>query len=222
VRGSGLPHKVGAALEKRRHRAGLRRLERGKPPDYRAYLEQQLERSLSKRANDPGAGARVLVERTADLAGLASGASVLCVGPRNSIELDLFRSCGISDVVGIDLFSQSPDILVMDMHAMTFADEAFDAVYASHSLEHAHDLDAVLDEIARVSRPGGVLSVEVPVRHRGHDADLIVFDGLEDLQGRVERLAERVLWADEQPAGSETNDQGSAVARLVVAIRSAS
>jgi SAM-dependent methyltransferase len=199
------------------HRARLRRLGRGRPPEYREYLRGQLARTLSKRSNDPGIGARVLIDRAVDAAGSPGGASVLCVGCRNTVELDEFRRRGFGDVVGIDIFSQSPEIVVMDMHELAFPDERFDVVYASHSLEHAYDLGRVLREIARVGRAGAVLAVEVPVRHRGSDADLVEFSGLEDLRRALEPFGE-VLWEDEQPARSPTNEQGSAVARLVLSL----
>ena len=118
-------------------------------------------------------------------------------------------------VVGIDLVSQSPEILVMDMHAMTFADRAFDAVYASHSLEHAYDVSRVVSEIARVSRPAAVVGVEVPLGPGSSDADRVTFSSVEDLRTAVLRDGDAELWADEQPAGTETNSQGTPVARIV-------
>jgi SAM-dependent methyltransferase len=160
-------------------------------------------------------GARVLVERLVERGGLSAESSVLCIGSRNGIELDLFRSHGVGDVVGIDLFSQRRDILVMDMHALRFPDDRFDAVYASHALEHAYDLDTVLGEIGRVTRQGGAVAVEVPVRYKGSDADLIVFESLGELREALAPHVATVLWDEEQPAGSRTNAQASAVARII-------
>jgi SAM-dependent methyltransferase len=192
----------------------LRRLESGRPSAYREYLDTQLRRSLTKRANDPGVGARVLVDQVAERAGTEG--DVLCIGCRNGIELDEFRARGFESVTGIDLFSQRPDILVMDMHDLTFADESFDVVYASHSLEHAYDLEAVIRGIARVGRDGAVVGVEVPVRYRASTADRIEFAGIDALRTAFEPYVAEELWAEEQPANSPTNAQGSDVARLVV------
>ena len=50
----------------------------------------------------------------------------------------------------------------MDMHEMTFSDDSFDVVYASHSLEHSYDVERVVREIVRVARDGAVVGVEVP------------------------------------------------------------
>jgi SAM-dependent methyltransferase len=198
-----------------RHRPALRRLGRGQPGDYRTYLDTQLRRTLSKRANDPGAGARLLVRRVVELGELASDDAVLCVGCRNTVELDLFRAAGIDNVVGIDLLSQSPGILVMDMHAMTFADGTFAAVYASHSLEHAYDVSRVVSELARVARPGAVVGAEVPLGPSRSQADRQSFASLDDLRVAVLRNGDAELWAEEQPAHTETNEQGTAIARIV-------
>lgn len=206
---------VASRLADLRHRSALRRLGRGKPEDYQEYLDIQQQRTLSKRANDPGAGARLLVHRVVELGALPPSASVLCVGCRNTIELDLFKAAGIDDVVGVDLVSQSPEILVMDMHAMSFGDGAFDAVYASHSLEHAFDVGTVVSEIARVARPGAVVGAEVPLGPGSSDADRVTFWTLEDLRAAVLRDGDAELWADEQAAGTDTNSQGTSVARLV-------
>jgi SAM-dependent methyltransferase len=208
---------VAGRLADLRYRPALRRLGKGKPGAYRAYLDVQQRRTLSKRANDPGAGARLLVSHVVELGGLAAGSSVLCVGCRNSVELDLFRGAGVRDVTGIDLVSQSPDIVVMDMHDMSFADGSFDAVYASHALEHAYDLSTVVSEIARVGRPGAAVGVEVPLGEGRSDADRIAFHTLDDLRAALAPIGEE-LWADEQAASTPTNSQGTPVARMVVGL----
>jgi SAM-dependent methyltransferase len=195
-----------------------RRLEAGRPDEYREYLETQLRRSLSKRANDPGIGARVLIDAVAQSAG-ERRSSILCVGCRNPVELDEFRARGFENVVGIDLFSQRDDILVMDMHELTFPDDSFDVVYASHALEHAYDVGAVVGQIARVGREGALVAVEVPVRHRGSTADRVEFSGLDELRQTLGAHLGEELLAEEQEARSPTNEQGSDVARIVFRLR---
>ena len=197
----------------RRYWRGLRRLEQGSPPEYRDYLEEQLRRTLSKRSIDSGVGAEVLVREVARHC--EPGSSVLCVGCRNTAELDRFRAQGL-EPVGIDLFAQGDGIVVMDMHELRFDADSFDAVYASHSLEHSYDVATVVAEIRRVSRDGAVIGIEVPVRHRGSDADRVVFSGSDDLHAALVRPEDAVLYEEEQPPNSPTNAQGSAVARLVV------
>jgi SAM-dependent methyltransferase len=196
----------------RRYWRGLRRLERDSTPEYRDYLEEQLRRTLSKRSTDSGIGADLLVREVARQC--APGSSVLCVGCRNTAELDRFRAHGL-EPVGIDLFAQGDGIVVMDMHDLRFDADSFDAVYASHSLEHSYDVGTVVAEIRRVARDGAVVGVEVPVRHKGSDADRVVFSGGDDLRAALVRPEDAVLYEEEQPPNSPTNAQGSAVARLV-------
>ena len=198
-----------------RFRLGVRRLGRDHPEEYKGYLAGQVERSLSKRASDPGVGARLLVREVARWT--PRGGSVLCIGCRNGIELDMLRARGL-EPVGIDLFSQRRDIFVMDMHDLLFPDDSFDAVYASHSLEHAYGLDAVLSEVRRVTRDGGVVAVEVPVRHKASDEDRVEFSGLREVRERLMPLSRRTLLWEEHAARTEMNEQGSAIARLVLRI----
>lgn len=191
----------------------LRRLGRRRPPEYRDYLETQLRRTLSKRETDPGAGALALINRVADEA--PTGGSVLCVGCRNPLELDRFRARGFDEVVGIDLFSQREDILVMDMHELSFPDDSFDVVYASHSLEHSYDVDRVVREIVRVARDGALVGVEVPVRAQASAADRVVFSGLDELREVFRPHIGAEAHGEEQPPHTATNEQGTDVARLV-------
>ena len=204
-------------LQEAPHWLVLRRLGKRKPPAYRDYLATQLRRTLSKRETDPGVGAVTLINRVAEQQ--PSGGTVLCVGCRNALELDRFRALGFDHVVGIDLFSQRADILTMDMHEMSFADDSFDVVYASHALEHSYDLNRVAREIGRVARHGAVVGVEVPVRAQASAADRIVFSGLEELRGVFQPQIGEDLLAEEQPPRTATNEQGTEIARLVFRLR---
>jgi SAM-dependent methyltransferase len=199
------------------HWLTLRRLRRRHPPEYRRYLATQLKRTLSKRENDPGVGAATLINCVAKAQ--PAGGPVLCVGCRNGLELDRFRARGFEDVVGVDVFSQRPDILVMDMHELSFPAESFDVVYASHSLEHSYDVERVAGEIARVARDGAVVALEVPVRAQASAADRVVFSGLDELRAIFENGIGEELLAEEQPPRSATNEQGTEVARLVFRLR---
>jgi SAM-dependent methyltransferase len=195
------------------HWLTLRRLGKTRPPEYRDYLATQLKRTLSKRETDPGAGAVRLIDEVT--AAQPSGGSVLCVGCRNPLELDRFRERGFADVIGIDVFSQREDILVMDMHDMSFPDDSFDVVYASHSLEHSYDVDRVAREVVRVARDSAVVGVEVPVRTQQSAADRVVFSGLDEVRDVFrEHVREEVLGEEDAPR-TETNEQGTDVARLV-------
>jgi SAM-dependent methyltransferase len=197
----------------------LRRLGQRHPPEYRDYLAVQLRRTLAKRETDPGIGAVTLINRVAEQQ--PGGGSVLCVGCRNMLELDRFRARGFEDVVGIDVFSQRDDIQVMDMHEMTFPDNSFDVVYCSHALEHSYDVQRVVAEIVRVARDGAVVAVEVPARAQASAADRVVFSGVGNLRASFAPYIRQELLAEEQAPHSETNDQGTEIARLVFRVRKA-
>jgi Methyltransferase domain len=199
------------------HWFGLRRLSKDRPSAYRDYLATQLRRTLSKRETDPGVGAVTLINRVAEQQ--PPRGRVLCVGCRNGLELDRFRARGFGDVVGIDIFSQRDDILVMDMHEMAFPDDSFNVVYASHSLEHSYDVDRVAGEIGRVARDGAVIGVEVPVRGQASAADRIMFSGLDELRSVFRPQIAEELLGEEQPPHTATNDQGTEIARLVFRLR---
>jgi len=195
----------------------LRRLGRRRSREYRDYLAIQLRRTLAKRETDPGVGAVTLINRVADER--RDGGRVLCVGCRNALELDRFHARGFEDVVGIDVFSQRDDIKVMDMHEMTFPDDSFDVVYCSHALEHSYDVHRVVEEVVRVARDDAVVGVEVPVRVQASSADRVVFSGLDELRESFAAHVGEVLLAEEQPPRSETNEQGTDIARLVFRVR---
>jgi SAM-dependent methyltransferase len=195
------------------HWLTLRRLGKSRPADYQDYLAVQLRRTLSKRETDPGIGAVTLINTVAGAQ--PRGQKVLCVGCRNALELDRFRARGFAEVIGIDVFSQRADILVMDMHEMTFPDDSFDVVYCSHALEHSYDVGLVAAEMMRVARDGAVIGLEVPVRVQASAADRVVFSGLDELRSPFRPHIRQEVLAEEQPSHSPTNDQGTEIARLV-------
>ena len=67
------------------------------------------------------------------------------------------------DIVG----KRHPDIIGDLAERLPFLDGVFDCVEADHLLEHLPDPFAVMEEIQRVMRPGGILRVRVPHFSRG-------------------------------------------------------
>ena len=119
-------------------------------------------------------------------------------------------------MVGIDLVSPDPDILVMDMHDMSFEDAVFDAVYASHSLEHAYDVGSGCRRRSRGSAGPARSSVsrcrwaKARATPTGSRSIACVICEL-----HWQPVAADELFAEEQPARTATNDQGTPVARIV-------
>lgn len=129
---------------------------------HRFYLWAQYRQSFAKRGKDPAFRTERHLEMVRPYL-QPWPAKTLCLGPRNSLELQYLRHAGAHSVVGLDLFSTSPsEIKVGDMHAMPFPDREFGMVWASHVLEHAKDPKVVFGEIERVLKPGGWLFAAYP------------------------------------------------------------
>ena len=177
------------------------------PPSasYQQYLHLQLKRTFLKRRTPLQARTRALVDRLAGQMEF-NGCRVLCIGCRNTAELDYFHTKGCNDVIGIDLHSQRADILVMDMHHMNFPDDHFDIIYSSHSLEHAQDPSQVIVEIIRVARSGALVAIEVPIEFEPRGADLVDFLSLNQLHSVFTPYLVKVLWSEQyHSTGTERN-----------------
>jgi SAM-dependent methyltransferase len=80
--------------------------------------------------------------------------------------------------------------------ALPFRAQSFDAVLAFEILEHVEQDQDVLDEIARVLRPGGMVAVSVPL----HAA---LWSELDEACAHVRRYEPSDLWAKLRDAGLE-------------------
>jgi SAM-dependent methyltransferase len=80
--------------------------------------------------------------------------------------------------------------------ALPFADGSFDAVLAFEVLEHVQEDTRLLEEIARVTRPAGLLVVSTPV-------DPSKWSPLDDACGHVRRDEPEVLFTKVAAAGYE-------------------
>jgi SAM-dependent methyltransferase len=94
---------------------------------------------------------------------LNTGSRILVIGPRN--EFDLYSLAGlgfrVENMVGLDLISYSPRVMLGDMHRMPFDDHAFDAVVCGWTLSYSTNPRQAALEMLRVTRPGGVVAVGV-------------------------------------------------------------
>ncbi len=101
---------------------------------------------------------------------------VLMLGCGSGEEALLLENHGATDLVGIDLSSESirlarksypkHQFLVGDMHHLDFPDGKFDFVYSSLTVHYSSDPLSVYEEVCRVLIPGGYLqfSVAHPIR----------------------------------------------------------
>ena len=103
---------------------------------------------------------------------VAEGSSVLDIGSGGGFLAATLADAGY-DVVGIDPAMSAvrsaaqhvPASFVLGAGEMLpFANDSFDSVVCSEVLEHVDDIDAVISEVGRVLRPGGVLIFSLPNR----------------------------------------------------------
>jgi SAM-dependent methyltransferase len=110
-----------------------------------AYLLPMLHRE--DQLLDVGAGAGTI---TADLAGLVAEVTAIEIG---TAELELARA------TALDRGVFNIDFRVADVHALEFADHTFDVTHAHQVLQHVTDPVQALREMARVTKPSGIVAV---------------------------------------------------------------
>jgi SAM-dependent methyltransferase len=96
---------------------------------------------------DIGAGAGTI---TADLARIVAAVTATEIGPD---ELELTRATLAERGV------QNVDLCTADIHALPFDDAHFDVTHAHQVLQHVADPVQALREMARVTKPGGIVAV---------------------------------------------------------------
>jgi len=86
--------------------------------------------------------------------------SVVCLGARLGGEVRAFLEKGYF-AVGVDINpgENNPYVLYGDFHSLVFPNNSVDVVYVN-CLDHVLDLDAVMGEVRRILKPGGVLVTE--------------------------------------------------------------
>lgn len=95
---------------------------------------------------------------------------ILDIGCGQGPALDILRSKGYSNCVGVTLNDEDVricrekghEVYKMDQSFLDFKDESFDFIWARHVIEHSIFPYFTLAEFARVQRGGGILYLEVP------------------------------------------------------------
>ncbi len=82
----------------------------------------------------------------------------LDIGPKNEGEVLLYEAHGFTNVTGIDLFTYSPKIKLMDMQAMTFPDNSFDTILCGWVISYCYDVKKAVSEIVRVAKDGALFT----------------------------------------------------------------
>ncbi|MEO7017337.1 MAG: methyltransferase domain-containing protein [Leifsonia sp.] len=109
-----------------------------------AYLLPQLQ--PADRLLDVGAGPGTI---TADLAGLVAEVTATEIGP---------DELGLTRATAAERGTTNIDFQVADIHALPFEDASFDVTHAHQVLQHVADPVQALREMARVTRPEGIVA----------------------------------------------------------------
>ncbi len=94
----------------------------------------------------------VIWDRSTSLVNGLSGLDIGCGNRKRVGFLGLDSVC----VDGVDV------VCDIENNLLPFRDNTFDVISALHVLEHISDLNAVLDELSRVLKPGGRLQITTP------------------------------------------------------------
>lgn len=105
---------------------------------------------------------RTILPATA-IQGLGPDSKVLSIGPRTEGELLNLVAHGFrpDNIRGLDLISYSPWVDLGDMHAMPYEDSSFDLVISNCVIGYSDRRELAAQEMVRVVRNGGVVSVSV-------------------------------------------------------------
>jgi SAM-dependent methyltransferase len=146
---------------------GLRRRIYADYGEYVTHQEQRLEEALRLGLLFENAAVsrrrRTFYRRFRHLVDLLPpDATIVCLGARQSTEVQVLHELGFRNAYGVDLNPGPDNALVRrgDFQRLDEPDASVDLVY-SNSLDHALDLPAALDEHARVVRPGGLALYDI-------------------------------------------------------------
>ena len=111
----------------------------------------------------------------------------------------------LENITGIDLFSYSPLIQVMDMHDLKFNDNQFDIVYSSFVLRYSNDIWRACAEAVRVTKDSGLIAIGTSF---GRSSDLVGTDlngGIKEILGYFGDHVKHIYWQEEFPFSHEDN-----------------
>ena len=112
---------------------------------------------------------------------------VLSIGPRTEGEIFNILAYGFrkENIKAVDLMSYTPWIEVGDMHNLPFPDNSFDIIICGWVIAYSDNKKKAAAEMARVTKPGGVISIGVSYSPKTNE-DIIEERGY--LIGSPERL----------------------------------
>lgn len=121
----------------------------------------QSKRRFTHVPNFTGYMQRVL-QHVCQQLGQPNGQRVLDVPAGNGLLVDAMQEVGY-DALGGDINAEREDYISVDMERQfPFEDDSFDAVTCLEGIEHVMSPAKLVNEIARVSKPGAVIVISTP------------------------------------------------------------
>ena len=186
--------------------------------DYnKAHQRERFLESHSSRLIWPLMAIDPVYEHAAEL-------KVLSVGPRTCGELFKLVAAGFKaeNVTMIDVVSNDPLIQIMDMHAMTFADNTFDIVISGWTLPYSRYGRKAIREHARVLKTGGLLAIgltreppESDERKRLVEQGSSVYPWAADIIADIERAGEVHIMFEYDPLDLSRKGAILVIARVI-------
>jgi SAM-dependent methyltransferase len=105
----------------------------------------------------------ILKEQRRDPSVLVVGGGVIGLGADR-----LYTDPDVS-LTGVDVYASPHTDLLADAHKLPFTNGTFDGVWIQAVLEHVLDPAAVVDELHRVLKPGGLVYAETPFMQQVHE-----------------------------------------------------
>ena len=158
---------------------GLRQLREHLPAPIRAVVEAPVRRLRKLIGYN-----RLHVRQAWKLSGAPR--TVLVVGANLGEDCRRFAGLGAKEIHGIDLIENvGADFIDAravyhrgSIEACDLPDKHFDLVFATATMEHVHNIEAGFGEMARVTKPGGILwSLASPLWHSPYGHHMGCFDG---------------------------------------------
>jgi hypothetical protein len=137
---------------------------------------------------------------------------LLSIGPRNEGDLLLLQAHGFRHVEGIDLFTYSPLIQLMDMHRTTYADNTFDLISSGWAVRYSYDIQKCAREMIRICKNGAHIAIAFSMNPNEQDTLAALATplrgGIDELLGYFQPHVGYVYWRMEDMNTDETNVPG--------------
>jgi len=97
-----------------------------------------------------------LIHSLLSLEFINSESKILVLGPRTENDILILEGYGFKDVIGLDLITYSPKIILGDMHQMPFESSLFDVVICGWTISCSSEPIQACGEIIRVLKNNGI------------------------------------------------------------------